>query len=105
MICKKKASVFLMYQLIIYTAENTVDYLEDEQVGCLCKNSKAWPGNYVILTFKVSKMIIFQICSKQTVLSSVFTSTSLFALLSSQRACQLKHHLSFYFPFPVYVFY
>lgn len=94
-----------MYQLIIYTAENIVDYLEDEQVGCLCKNSKAWPGNYVILTFKVSKMIIFQTCSKQTALFSVFNFTSLFALLSSQRACQLKHHLSFYFPFPVYVFY
>jgi len=94
-----------MYQLIIYVAENTVDYLEDEQVRCLFNNSKACPGNYVILTFKVSNTIIFQPSSKQTVVSCLFTSTSLYALLSSQRACQLKHHLSFYFLFPVYVFY
>lgn len=94
-----------MFQLILYAAENTVEYLEDEQVECLCNNSKAWLGNYVILTFKVSKTIILQRSSKQTILYSVFTSTSLFALLSSQRTCQLKHHLSFYFPFPVYVIY
>lgn len=94
-----------MYQLIIYAAENTVVYLEDEQVCCLSNISKAWSGNYVILTFDVSKPIIFEPSSKQTVFSPVFTSTSLFPLLSSQRVCQLKRHLSFYFLFPVCVFY
>lgn len=62
-----------MYQLIIYAAENTVDYLEDEQVGCLCNNSKAWPGNYVILTFKVQTQLFFsQAVNKQySLLSSL----------------------------------
>lgn len=62
-----------MYRLIIYAAENTVDYLEDEQFGCLCNSSKAWPGNYVILTFKVSKTIVFsQAVNKQySLLSSL----------------------------------
>lgn len=94
-----------MYQFIIYAAENTVDYLEDEQVGSLSNTSKAWSGNYVILTFKGSKPIIFEPSSKQTILSPVFTSTSVFPLLSSQRVYQLKHHLSFYFLFPVCVYY
>lgn len=63
-----------MYQLIIYAAENTVDYLEDEQVWSPSNTSKAWSRNYVILTFKGSKPITFEPTSKQTILSPVFTS-------------------------------